>query len=123
MRCLVKSLNERNSFSLLVSFFSFLKKYNLGYTANYKLEEGENEVKPLWPLWTGLHACYNDNDKKLYKKAIWSQSSKIIVSSDYRLQFVYMKVELPVIANHHVAVKMYLNLAHTARQMLEVGFV
>jgi hypothetical protein len=42
--------------------------------------------------------------------------------SDYRLQFVYMKVESLVIVNHHVTVNMYLDLVHTARHMLEVTF-
>ena len=85
--------------------------------------EGENDVKPLWPLWTGPHTCYNDNYKKLYNKAIWSKSLKINVCSDYRLQFVYMKVESQVIVNQHVTVNMCLDLAHTARHMLGVGFV
>ena len=33
-----------------------------------------------------------------------------------------MKLESLVIANHHVAVNMYLGLVHTARHMPEVGF-
>jgi len=31
------------------------------------LKEGENQVKSLWPLWVGLHTCYNENDKKQQK--------------------------------------------------------
>jgi len=49
VRCLVKSFNERNSYFVL--FISFYKKnFKLQKTANEKLEEGENDVKPLWPL-------------------------------------------------------------------------
>ena len=92
-------------------------------TAGNKPEKGENQVKPLWPLWTGPHMCYNDTYKKLYNKAIWSKSLKIIVRSDYRLQFVYIKVESQVIVNQHVTVNLYLDLAHTARQMLGASFV
>jgi len=61
--------------------------------------------------------------KKLYNKVIWSKSLKFVVCSDYRLQFVYMKLESQVIVNQHVTVKLYLDLAHTARHMLELGLV
>jgi hypothetical protein len=43
--------------------------------------------------------------------------------SDYKLQLVYMKVESQVIIDQHAMVKMYLDLVHTARHMLEVSFV
>ena len=26
-------------------------------------EEGEDDVKSSWPLWAGLHTCYNGGDK------------------------------------------------------------
>ncbi len=28
-------------------------------TASGKLEEGGDDVKSSWPLWGGLHTCYN----------------------------------------------------------------
>ncbi|GFT88643.1 hypothetical protein NPIL_250581 [Nephila pilipes] len=28
-------------------------------TASDKLEEGGDDVKSSWPLWSGLHTCYN----------------------------------------------------------------
>ena len=43
--------------------------------------------------------------------------------SDYRLQFVYTKVESQVIVNQHDTVNLCLDLAHTARHMLGVSFV
>jgi hypothetical protein len=97
--------NGRNSYFILVNFIYFrLIIIQLIKTADDRSEEGENYVKPLWPLWTGLHTCYNDKYKKLYNKVIWSKSIKFIVCSDYRLQFVYMKVESQVIVNQHVTV-------------------
>ena len=88
VRCWVKSRNERNPcFQLIVS-----RK-----TADYKSEEGEDDVKSSCPLRPGLHTCYNGYDKKLQiceNKLI----SKLILSSDCRLQLAYMKVESLVIA-------------------------
>jgi hypothetical protein len=55
VRCWVKSCNERNP-------YSYLPASNVGNykkTASDKLEEGGDEVKSSWPLWVGLHACYN----------------------------------------------------------------
>ncbi len=55
LRCSVKSGNERNPHPYLPS----------GNAGNYKetvcnkQEEGGDEVKSSWPLWVGLHACYN----------------------------------------------------------------
>lgn len=85
-----------------------------------KEEEGGDDVKSIWPLWIGLHTCYNgkDNEKQ------WSNSElilKIYPSSDCGLQFVHMKVESLVIANQNVAVNLYLGLAHTARHVPGVG--
>ena len=42
-------------------------------------------------------------------------------SSDCRLQLAYMKLELLVIANQHVAVNTFPGLVHTARQTMRVG--
>ena len=50
-----------------------------------------------------------------------SEPQKIDLSSDCRLQFAYMKPELLVIANQHVAVNAFPGLVHTARHTMEVG--
>jgi len=65
--------------------------------------------------------CYNGkNSQKQFCKR--KQIYKFYRSSDCGLQFVHMKVESLVIANHHVAVNMYLDPVHTARHMPEVSF-
>ncbi len=53
--------------------------------------------------------------------ASWSQSHKAILSSDCRLQLAYMKPELLVIANQHVAVNTFPGLVHTARHTMRAG--
>lgn len=72
-------------------------------TVNDKLKEGKNEVKSMWPLWIGLHMCYNENYKK-WQKRNFELTNKNFPSSNCRLQLVYMKLESLVIANQHVAV-------------------
>ena len=52
---------------------------------------------------------------------ISSKSLKSILSSDCRLKLAYMKSELLVIANQHVAVNTFPGLVHTARHTMEVG--
>ena len=49
------------------------------------------------------------------------QISKNGLSSDCRLKLAYMKSELLVIANQHVAVNAFPGLVHTARHTMEVG--
>ena len=50
VRCTVKSDNERNPRPML----------NMSWeTANFKLEEGEDDVKSAWLLRPGRHTCYN----------------------------------------------------------------
>ena len=49
------------------------------------------------------------------------QIPKRRLSSDCRLQLAYMKSELLVIANQHVAVNTFPGLVHTARQTMRVG--
>ena len=50
------------------------------------------------------------------------QTPKNGPSSDCRLQLAYMKMELLVIANQHVAVNTFPGLVHTARHTMGVGF-
>ena len=49
------------------------------------------------------------------------QISKNGLSSDCRLKLAYMKSELLVIANQHVAVNTFPGLVHTARHTMRVG--
>jgi len=78
--------------SATLVFSCFSKK-----TADYKSEEGKDDVKSSCPLCPGLHTCYNGYYKKLRlceKQLIF----KNILSSDCRLQLACMKVESLVIA-------------------------
>ena len=49
-----------------------------------------------------------------------SQSLKSTLNSDCRLKPAYMKLELLVIANQHVAVNTFPGLVHTARHTMGV---
>ena len=49
------------------------------------------------------------------------QNLKTVPSSDCRLKLAYMKPELLVIANQHVAVNTFPGLVHTARHTMRVG--
>ena len=49
------------------------------------------------------------------------QNYKITLSSDCRLKLAYMKLELLVIANQHVAVNTFPGLVHTARHTMRAG--
>ena len=49
------------------------------------------------------------------------QTPKNGLSSDCRLQLAYMKMELLVIANQHVAVNTFPGLVHTARHTMGAG--
>ena len=53
--------------------------------------------------------------------ARWSKSLKTFLSSDRRLKLAFLKLELLVIANQHVAVNTFPGLVHTARHTMRVG--
>src|SRR5918996_2229557 len=55
VRCWVKSRNERNPCLQLPAGWAG----HSGGTAGGKPEEGGDDVKSSWPLWAGLHTCYN----------------------------------------------------------------
>ena len=55
---------------------------------------------------------------KSSKQVTASESRKADPSSDCRLQLAYMKLELLVIANQHVAVNAFPGLVHTARHTM-----
>ena len=90
-------------------------------TAGDKLEEGGDDVKSSWPLWAGLHTCYNggDSGKQFRKNA---QISKNHLSSDWTLQLESMKLESLVIVDQRATVNTFSGLVHTARHAMGVGF-
>ena len=51
-----------------------------------------------------------------------SESQKVGLSSDCRLQLACMKLELLVTAGQHTAVNTFPGLVHTARHIMGVGF-
>jgi hypothetical protein len=61
VRCWVKSRNERNPYSLLLTRYGEHSKE----TAGDKPEEGGDDVKSSRPLWPGLQTCYNGRHKEL----------------------------------------------------------
>ena len=91
-------------------------------TANDKLEEGRDDVKSSWPLWTGLHTCYNGNYKGR-QKCKFERNLKDYLSPDCKLQLAYMKLESLVIVDQNATVNMYLSLVHTARHITEIRFI
>ena len=89
-------------------------------TARDNLEEGGDDVKSSCPLCLGLHTCYNGRYNKT-QACEGEQNWKTDLSSDCRLKLAYMKLELLVIANQHVAVNTFPGLVHTARHTMRVG--
>ncbi len=117
VRCWVQSHNERNPYPLLpAGQAGYFKE-----TANDKLEEGEDDVKSSWPLWGGLHTCYNGGYNGLQDCKV-ELILKNRLSSDCSLQLESMKLESLVIVDQHATVNTFSGLVHTARQAMEVGF-
>ena len=116
MRCWVKSRNERNPRLQLPARLGG----HSGGTAGDKPEEGGDDVKSSWPLWAGLHTCYNggDNGKPGCEVELIPKSR---LSSDRTLQLGCVKVESLVIADQHAAVNTFPGLVHTARHTMGVG--
>lgn len=75
VKCWINFLNERNpSVHSHVSVFQTKHThFENGETASEKLEEGRDHVKSSWPLWAGLHTCYNGK----YKEQQWWKSEPI----------------------------------------------
>ena len=90
-------------------------------TAGDKLEEGGDDVKSSWPLWSGLHTCYNGGDSGLRYRKI-QLIPKNHLSSDWTLQLESMKLESLVIVDQRATVNTFSGLVHTARHAMEVGF-
>ena len=59
------------------------------------------------------------DDTKGCQEATRSKPQKIVLSSDWSLQFDSMKVESLVIADQHAAVNTFPGLVHTARHTME----
>jgi len=112
-----KSRNERNPCPYLLT--GHAEDYK--ETAGDKSEEGEDDVRSSWPLWTGLHMCYNGGDKRKQKGNL-EQILKHYLSSDCSLQLENMKLESLVIVDQHATVNTFTGLVHTARQAMGVGF-
>ena len=65
------------------------------------------------------HATMRDTEG--CEPARGSQSQKVTLSSDCRLQLACMKPELLVTAGQHTAVNMFPGLVHTARHVMKAG--
>ena len=90
-------------------------------TAGVKPEEGGDDVKSSWPLWAGLHTCYNGSDNGSQHSDV-KLISKSCLSSDCSLQLESMKSESLVIVDQHATVNTFPGLVHTARHTMGVGF-
>ena len=66
VRCWVKSRNERNPCPML----PVRNGGDSWETAGDKSEEGGDDVKSSWPLYPGLHTCYNGWYKALPKREL-----------------------------------------------------
>ena len=58
---------------------------------------------------------------KRSETVMWSKTQKNSLSSDWRLKFAFMKLELLVMAGQHTAVNTFPGLVHTARHTMRVG--
>ncbi len=83
-----------------------------------KAEEGEDDVKSSWPLWAGLHTCYNGRYNVLQCSNA-ELITKTALSSDRGLQLSLVKLESLVIVNQNVTVNTFSGLVHTARQAMK----
>ena len=90
-------------------------------TAGDKPEEGGDDVKSSWPLWAGLHTCYN-GDYNGQRRGDLERIPKNRLSSDCTLQLECMKAESLVIVDQHATVNTFPGLVHTARHTMGVGF-
>ena len=129
--CIIMIFNIYITYNYVIQYRfydQYIDSYNIFlfnhsfHTAGYILEEGKDNVKSSWPLWAGLHTCYNGSDKGKQ----WCESERILKnypSSDCSLQFENMKVESLVIVDQHATVNLYLSLVLTARHALEIEWI
>ena len=92
VRCWVKSRNERNPYRMLPAD-------NAGHsygTAGDKPEEGGDDVKSSWPLYPGLHTCYNGR----YRGMLPRKSKQIPKNrSQFRLESATRLHEVGIASN------------------------
>ena len=83
--------------------------------------EGGDDVRSVWPLWSGLHTCYNAKYNGLLPRERML-ISKAWPSSDWSLQLDSMKLESLVMA-HQLRRREYVpGIVHTARHIMKAGF-
>jgi hypothetical protein len=111
VRCLVKSINERNLRPML---------YYFGDCRVITRRKVEMTSSPHGSYALGYTDATMASTKG-YQPARGSQSHKTGLSSDCRLKFAYMKLESLVNANQHVALNTFSGLVHTACQVMRVG--
>ena len=110
-------LSPRTNATLLTSVYFYTIPF---HTASDIREEGEDDVKSAWPLWVGLHTCYNGEHKRM-QDGNMEQILNFRRSSDCSLQLENMKLESLVIVDQHATVNLYLSLVHTARHIMGAG--
>ncbi len=69
-------------------------------TAGVKPEEGGDDVKSSWPLYPGLHTCYNGDYKELRSREVELISKK---SSQFGLQSATRLHEVGIASNRRSA--------------------
>ncbi len=94
---------------------------NFSETARVNREEGGDDVKSSWPLYPGLHTCYNGKYRG-QQAGDRERIPKVYLSPDWSLQLDSMKLESLVIADQHAAVNMFPGLVHTARHTMGVDY-
>ena len=94
---------------------------NSNETARVNREEGGDDVKSSWPLYPGLHTCYNGKYRG-QQAGNGERIPKAYLSPDWSLQLDSMKLESLVIADQHAAVNMFPGLVHTARHTMRVDY-
>ena len=114
VRCWVKSRNERNPYCQLLrkrtlARLPLTKRRKVGMTSNHHAPYDLGYTRTTMAVNRGKQ----DSDVE--------QTPKNGPSSDCRLQLAYMKMELLVIANQHVAVNTFPGLVHTARHTMGAG--
>ena len=115
VRCWVKSRNERNSRSQLPAVrpgtlggLPALSRRKVGTTSSHHGPYVQGDTRATMAY------------TKCCQSAMTSQSQKVRLSSDCRLQLACMKLESLVIADQHAAVNTFPGLVHTARQVSRI---
>ncbi len=111
------SSNERNPYLQLPA----RNGGNSGETARANREEGGDDVKSSWPLYPGLHTCYNGKYRG-QRASDGERIPKVYLSPDWSLQLDSMKLESLVIVDQHATVNMFPGLVHTARHTMGVDY-